>query len=184
MRKFILLLAMAGVLVVPFGAASAQDRVRTGSSSVDRHPQSRPPKTPEEVMAKLSTSERALRLRKADAETRKAFGEYQSVVAEAQRDGDATDAAALAVLGVSWESATRQQIRDFGADTDERARQLTGVDRATRRAFDKFQDKLWREQDLAEAAGIEARVAAFGPEPSAPVSAPVQEPQDAAEQDD
>ena len=183
MRKFILLLALASVVSFSFGAASAQDRVRTGASSIDRHPQSRPPKTPEEVMARLSTSERALKLREADLETRKAFGKYQSVVAEAQRDGDPTDAAAAAVLGVSWEAATRQQISDFGADTDERAKQLTGVGKATRRAYDKFQDKLWRQQDLVAAAGTEAEIAAFGQATPAQVSASAEEPQDPAQQD-
>jgi len=197
--KFILLLAMASVVVVSAGAASAQSTgPRTGASSVDRHPQTRPPKLPEEVMSGLSTAERAQELRKANLNTRKAFGAYQSVVAEARRDRDPTDAAAAAVLAVEAQSATREQIGRFGEDTDERARELQDVGRATRRAFDKFQAAYWREQDLAEAAGAEARIAAYGADtpaaapvagdaasdPSAPANAMTQEAQESGDQDD
>jgi hypothetical protein len=184
MRKSILLLAIASAFFVSFGAASAQEMPRTGSSTIGRHPQARPPKSAAEVMAPLSTSERAQQLRKADLETRKAFGEYQAVVADAQRHGDATDAAAAAVLGVQAQSATREQISSFGAESDERARQLAGVNRATRRAFDNFQKVLWRELDLVDAAGTEARVAAFGPDTTAQVSDTAPVPQDATDQDD
>jgi hypothetical protein len=195
----IVLLALASVLIVSTGAASAQDSgLRTGASSVDRHPQIRPPKLPEEVMRGLSTAERAQELRKADLNTRKAFGAYQAVVAEARRDRDPTDAAADAVLGIQAQSATREQIARFGEDSDERARQLQDVGRATRRAFDKFQAALWREQDLAEAAGSAARIAAYGADtpaappaageaasdPAAPANAMAQEPQDSGDQDD
>src|SRR5687768_12202606 len=159
---------MASVLVVSTGVASAQDRGRTGASTIDRHPQARPPKLPEEVMAGLSTAERAQKLREANETTRKAFAVYQAEVAEARRDGDPTDAAATEVLGLRAQSATREQIARFGEDTDERARQLQNIGRATRRAFDKFQAALWREQDLAEAAGAEARIAAFGADTPAP----------------
>jgi hypothetical protein len=183
MRKFILLLVLASVSVVSAGAASAQDRLRTGASSVDRHPQARPPKTAAEVMAPLSTAERAKRLRKADLDTREAFAEYQSVVAEARRHGEPTDAAAPAVLGVTAQAATRDQISAFGAESDERARQLAAANRATKRAFDKFQSALWRELDLVDAAGAEARVAAFGPDAPAQVSASAQEPQAGTDKD-
>jgi hypothetical protein len=165
MPKFIVLLALASVLAIPV-VAGAQER--TGSSSVDLHPHARPPKTPEEVMSKLSTPQRAQKLREADLETRKLFGVYQSVVAEARHDGDPTDAAADAVLGIQAQSATRQQISGFGEDTDERAQQLRNVGKATRRAFDKFQAAYWREQDLADAAGAEARIAAFGEDTAKP----------------
>jgi hypothetical protein len=174
MHKFVLPLVLASVLIVPV-TAGAQER--TGASSVDRHPQPRAPKTPEEVMARLSTAERAKKLREADAQTREAFGKYQSVVAEARRDSDPTDADADALLAVQAQSATRAQISHFGEDSDERAQQLRNVGRATQKAFDKFQALLWREQDLAEAAGAEARVAAFGPEPAAP--APTGQPDSA-----
>jgi hypothetical protein len=183
MRKSILLLAIASVFFVSAGAASAQGMPRTGTSSVDRHPQPRPPKSAAEVMAPLSTSDRAQQLRKADLETRKAFGEYQSVVADAQRHGDRTDAAAAAVLAVPAQVATREQIGHFGAESDERALELAGVNRATRRAFDDFQKTLWRELDLIDAAGAEAKVAAFGPDPVAQASATVTEPQVATDQD-
>ncbi len=197
MRKLILLLALASASIVPLGAAGAQDaRVRTGASSVDRHPQTRPPKTAEEVMSGLSTAERAQKLREADLGTRKAFGDYQSEVAEARREGDSTDAAASEVLGVQAQSATREQIARFGEDTDERARELRDVGRATRRAFDKFQAAFWREQDLGEAAGAEARIAAYGvdtaapvdgdvaSDPSAPANAMAQGQQQSGDQDD
>jgi hypothetical protein len=215
MRRFVLPLAIASVLAAPLALAqpagggvpavaaaagvgnvraSADDGVRTGASDVDRHPRSRPPKTPEQVMAGLSTAERAQKLREADLNTRKEFGVYQSVVADARRDGDPTDAAVTAVLGIQAQSATRAQIARFGEDTDERARELRGVGRATRRAFDKFQAALWREQDLAEAAGPEARVAAYGADtapaaqgngaadPSAPANTMAQEPQESGDQ--
>ena len=184
MRYFFLLLALASVLIVPVGAASAQDaRARTGASSIDRHPQTRPPKTPEEVMSALSTSERARKLREADLNTRKAFGAYQSEVAEARRDRDPTDAAATAVLGIQAQSATRAQIARFGEDTDERARELQKVGQATRRAFDKFQAAFWREQDLAEAAGAEARIAAYGVDTAPAAQVATDPPAPASEQD-
>jgi hypothetical protein len=175
MRKYILLLAIASALVVPV-VAGAQER--TGASSIGLQPHSQPPKTPEEVMAGLSTDKRAQKLLEADANTRKAFGAYQKVVAEAQHDGDRTDAAAAAVLAVQAQSAPRAEVLHFGEDSDERAQQLRDVGRATQRAFDKFQAAVWREQDLAEAAGPEARVAAFGPE-AAPAN-PVAQDQPAA----
>ena len=199
MRKFILLLALASVSFVPIGVASAQDAgVRTGASSIDRHPQTRPPKTPEEVMSGLSTAERARKLREADLTTRKAFGDYQEAVAEARRDGDPTDAAAADVLAIQAQSATRAQIARFGEDTDERARELQKVGHATRRAFDKFQAAYWREQDLGQAAGAEARIAAYGVDtatpapvegetagdPSAPANPMAQGKQDSGDQDD
>ena len=197
MHRFILLLAMASVLVISAGAASAQ-LPRTGASSIDRHPQTRPPKLPEEVMAGLSTAERAQKLREANETTRKAFAVYQAEVAEARRDGDPTDAAANEVLGLQARTATREQIARFGEDSDERARQLQNIGRATRRAFDKFQAALWREQDLAEAAGAEARIAAFGADtpapapvdgqaataPPAPANAMAQEPPQSGDGDD
>jgi hypothetical protein len=197
MRNFILMLALAGVVVVPASVASAQDaRARTGASSIDRHPQTRPPKTADEVMSGLSTSDRARKLREADLQTRKAFGAYQSVVADARRDGDPTDGAVADVLAVQATSATHAQIARFGEDTDQRARELQNVDQSTRRAFDKFQAAFWRQQDLAEAAGADARIAAFGVDtdtvPAAPpapadgvaVSEPsAQEPQDSGDQD-
>lgn len=142
--------------------ASAGLGVRTGTGDVDRHPRSRPAKTPEQAMFGLSTSERAQLLREADLKTRTAFGEYQSVLARALRDGDPTDAAATAVLGVQAQTATRERIIGFGADTAERAQQLKDADRATRRAFGRFQSALARELDLAAAAGAEAEASAFG----------------------
>ena len=178
MRKSILLLAIASALVVPV-IAGAQER--TGSGSVEMHPHTQPPKTPEEVMAPLDTAKRAVKLREADANTRKAFASYQKVVAEARLDGDPTDTDATAVLAVNAQSAPREQVLHFGEDSNERAQQLRDVSKATRRAFDKFQSAVWREQDLAEAAGPDARVAAFGPEP-APANPVAQDQQPATEQ--
>jgi hypothetical protein len=172
MRNYILPLALASALVVPV-LASAQER--TGSGSVEMHPHSQPPKTPEEVMAGLDTAKRAQKLREADATTRKAFGAYQKVVAEARLDGAPTDTDASAVLAVNAQSAAREQVMHFGEDSNERAQQLRDVGKATRRAFDKFQAAVWREQDLAEAAGPDARVEAFGPE--APPASPVAQDQ-------
>jgi hypothetical protein len=175
MRKSILLLAIASVLVTPVFAGAQE---RTGAGSVDLHPHSQPPKTPEEVMAGLSTAQRAQKLLEADATTRKAFGAYQRVVAEARLDGDPTDADATAVLATQAQSAPREQVLHFGEDSNERAQQLRDVGKATRRAFDKFQAAVWREQDLAEAAGPDARVAAFGAD-TAPAN-PVAQDQPAA----
>jgi hypothetical protein len=183
MRKFVVVLALASVFVASSGVASAQYRPRTGASSVDRHPQPQVPKTADEVMSPLSTAERAQKLRKADLETRKAFGDYQAVVAEARRDGDATDAAAADLLAVQAQSATRAQIARFGEDTDERVRQLEGVERATRRAFDKFQATFWRQQDLVAAAGAEAEMAAFGQVTGAQATATVPASQEAGDKD-
>jgi hypothetical protein len=121
--------------------------------------------TPEQAVFGLSTAERASLLRDADLATRKAFGKYQSALAKARAKRDHAEHGTDAML--SAEAASRQQIASFGADTAARARELQDADRATRRAFGKFQSTLAREQQLTVAAGAEAEASAFGQDTAA-----------------
>lgn len=110
--------------------------------------------TPEQALFGLSTADRAKLLKDADLETRKAFGAYQATLAKAQGDGGTTTLTA--------DSVTHAQLSTFALDTQTRAQELRSADRATRKAFGKFQSAMARQQALERAAGAASVNAAFG----------------------